>query len=89
MTSHVSADHVLIAQTLVTDFLCLDLTNNGGDGLPTIKSTAPQKLIMFCLCRQGYQMFGVTLSFIATRSGLLRWQDHVPRAVGENGQSAP
>lgn len=28
--------------------------------------------------RQGYQMFGVKLSFVATRSGLLRWVDHLP-----------
>ncbi|KAK9758435.1 VWA N-terminal [Popillia japonica] len=25
---------------------------------------------------QGFQMFGLTLSFVATRSGLLRWTDH-------------
>ena len=48
-----------------------------------------QMLIMFCLYRQGYQMFGVTLSFIATRSGLLRWQDHAQRPVGDSGQSTP
>lgn len=27
--------------------------------------------------RQGYQMFGIKLSFVATRSGLLRWVDHI------------
>lgn len=27
--------------------------------------------------RQGYQMFGVKLSFVATRSGLIRWTDHI------------
>lgn len=26
---------------------------------------------------RGYQMFGVKTSFVATRSGLLRWIDHI------------
>ncbi|CAB3369336.1 Hypothetical predicted protein [Cloeon dipterum] len=26
--------------------------------------------------QQGYQMFGVAMTFVATRSGLLRWKDH-------------
>lgn len=34
-------------------------------------------LTMFtCILSQGHHMFGVMLTFIATRSGLLRWRDH-------------
>nr|CAD7262603.1 unnamed protein product [Timema shepardi] len=39
--------------------------------------------------KQGYQMFGVTLSFIATRSGLFRWQDHTPTNVQDSGYNLP
>lgn len=35
-------------------------------------------LIHLFASRSGYQMFGVKLSFVATRSGLLRWIDHIP-----------
>ncbi|XP_054277448.1 voltage-dependent calcium channel subunit alpha-2/delta-3-like isoform X1 [Macrosteles quadrilineatus] len=44
----------------------------------------PIATLMALLHRQGYTMFGVTLSFIATRSGLLRWEEHMT-----NGQSDP
>ncbi|XP_063239126.1 voltage-dependent calcium channel subunit alpha-2/delta-3 isoform X2 [Bacillus rossius redtenbacheri] len=45
----------------------------------------PPPLVMKEDKKQGYQMFGVTLSFIATRSGLLRWQDHVPPTTSQDG----
>uniref|UniRef100_A0A8D8RY65 Voltage-dependent calcium channel subunit alpha-2/delta-3 n=1 Tax=Cacopsylla melanoneura TaxID=428564 RepID=A0A8D8RY65_9HEMI len=32
--------------------------------------------------QQGYSMFGVTLSFLATRSGLIRWKEHVGAMPG-------
>ena len=38
-------------------------------------------LILLLFYRQGYQMFGVKTSFVATRSGLLRWIDHIPHAA--------
>ncbi|KAL7039794.1 hypothetical protein ACKWTF_000119 [Chironomus riparius] len=37
----------------------------------------PIATLMALLHRQGYQMFGVKTSFIATRSGLMRWKDHI------------
>ncbi|XP_050440544.1 voltage-dependent calcium channel subunit alpha-2/delta-3 isoform X2 [Adelges cooleyi] len=36
----------------------------------------PIATLMALLHSQGHHMFGVTLTFIATRSGLLRWRDH-------------
>ncbi|XP_014246185.1 voltage-dependent calcium channel subunit alpha-2/delta-4 isoform X2 [Cimex lectularius] len=38
--------------------------------------------------QQGYQMFGETLSFIATRSGLIRWQEHALNAQDEQSFAA-
>ncbi|XP_067002670.2 voltage-dependent calcium channel subunit alpha-2/delta-3 [Anabrus simplex] len=49
----------------------------------------PLAMLMALLHRHGYQMFGVTLSFIATRSGLLRWQDHLPPTVSDSSQPIP
>lgn len=34
-------------------------------------------VFFFSTNRQGYQMFGVKISFVATRSGLFRWIDHI------------
>lgn len=37
-----------------------------------------------CTCSQGKGRFGVTRSFIATRSGLLRWHEHQQNDDREN-----
>ncbi|BES90285.1 Calcium channel [Nesidiocoris tenuis] len=53
-----------LMQSLVFDAMVTDGLERGGP--PNLKEDK----------QQGYQMFGVTSTFIATRSGLLRWQDH-------------
>lgn len=45
-----------------------------------LKVTNLLTLFLLPFYRQGYQMFGVKISFVATRSGLLRWIDHIPHA---------
>lgn len=42
----------------------------------------PIATLMALLHRQGYSMFGVTLSFLATRGGLIRWKEHAGAAPG-------
>lgn len=39
-----------------------------------------QMVVSFLCCRKGYELFAVKLSFVATRSGLLRWNDHIPHS---------
>ncbi|KAI5752192.1 hypothetical protein M8J77_014740 [Diaphorina citri] len=48
----------------------------------------PIATLMALLHRQGYSMFGVTLSFIATRSGLIRWKEHVGSVPGSGAEFA-
>ncbi|XP_037043821.1 voltage-dependent calcium channel subunit alpha-2/delta-4 isoform X2 [Bradysia coprophila] len=55
-----------LLQTLVRDAMVTD-----GMDRPSHATRKEDK-------HQGYQMFGVKLSFVATRSGLLRWVDHLP-----------
>nr|XP_018906930.1 PREDICTED: voltage-dependent calcium channel subunit alpha-2/delta-3 isoform X2 [Bemisia tabaci] len=62
-----------LMQSLVLDALVTD-----GWERPSLSTLKEEK-------QQGYQMFGVTLTFIATRSGLLRWQDH-SKDQSESGQ---
>ncbi|XP_055682494.1 voltage-dependent calcium channel subunit alpha-2/delta-3 [Lutzomyia longipalpis] len=62
-------DRTLI-QSLVRDAIVTDGLDRG----PTHPTRKEDK-------QQGYQMFGVTVSFVATRSGLLRWVDHITHPV--------
>ncbi|XP_050524029.1 voltage-dependent calcium channel subunit alpha-2/delta-3 isoform X2 [Daktulosphaira vitifoliae] len=64
-----------LLQSLVFDALVTDSLEQ-----PTIQISKADKhpiaTLMALLHSQGHHMFGVTLTFIATRSGLLRWREH-------------
>ncbi|XP_017472121.1 PREDICTED: voltage-dependent calcium channel subunit alpha-2/delta-4 isoform X2 [Rhagoletis zephyria] len=69
-----------LVQSLVRDAMVTD----GLDRNSTVTSTGkedkhPIATLMAILKRQGYQKFLVATSFVATRSGLLRWIDHMKR----------
>ncbi|XP_075214887.1 voltage-dependent calcium channel subunit stolid [Lycorma delicatula] len=65
-----------LMQSLVFDAIVTEVLERSSPS--TLKEDKhPIATLMALLHRQGYQMFGATLSFIATRSGLLRWQEHI------------
>ncbi|XP_059617030.1 voltage-dependent calcium channel subunit alpha-2/delta-3 isoform X2 [Phlebotomus argentipes] len=70
-------DRTLI-QSLVRDAIVTDGLDRGPTHPTRKEDKHPIATLMALLHRQGYQMFGVTVSFVATRSGLLRWVDHIP-----------
>ncbi|RZF45628.1 hypothetical protein LSTR_LSTR010579 [Laodelphax striatellus] len=62
-----------LMQSLVFDAIVTEVLER--PSASTLKEDKhPIATLMALLYRQGYQMFGVALTFIATRSGLLRWQ---------------
>ncbi|XP_044741537.1 voltage-dependent calcium channel subunit alpha-2/delta-3 [Chrysoperla carnea] len=74
-----------LMQSLVQDAIVTEGMDKHSSTHSTHKEDKhPIATLMALLHRQGYQMFGVTLSFIATRSGLLRWIDHATTSTDSN-----
>ncbi|XP_031622990.1 voltage-dependent calcium channel subunit alpha-2/delta-4 [Contarinia nasturtii] len=65
-----------LVQSLVRDAKVTDELDQPSHP-PRREDKHPIATLMALLHRQGYQMFGIKLSFVATRSGLLRWKDHI------------
>ncbi|KRJ98676.1 voltage-dependent calcium channel subunit alpha-2/delta-3 isoform X1 [Drosophila yakuba] len=69
-----------LLQSLVRDAMVTDGLERNTTGSSSGKEDKhPIATLMAILKRQGYQKFVVATSFVATRSGLLRWIDHVKR----------
>ncbi|BFF94220.1 voltage-dependent calcium channel subunit alpha-2/delta-4 [Drosophila madeirensis] len=72
-------DRTLI-QSLVRDAMVTDgLDRNTTSSSNGKEDKHPIATLMAILKRQGYSKFLVATSFVATRSGLLRWIDHIKR----------
>ncbi|XP_055847304.1 voltage-dependent calcium channel subunit alpha-2/delta-3 isoform X2 [Episyrphus balteatus] len=72
-------DRTLI-QSLVRDAMVTDgLERNSTTPSNGKEDKHPIATLMAILKRQGFQKFGVATSFVATRSGLFRWIDHIKR----------
>ncbi|XP_046806243.1 voltage-dependent calcium channel subunit alpha-2/delta-4 isoform X1 [Lucilia cuprina] len=70
-----------LLQSLVRDAMVTDGLDRNSTASPNGKEDKnPIATLMAILKRQGYQKFVVTTSFVATRSGLLRWIDHIKAA---------
>ncbi|XP_011332586.1 voltage-dependent calcium channel subunit alpha-2/delta-3 isoform X3 [Ooceraea biroi] len=66
-----------LVQSLVLDALVTDgLDKKEGQRMHKEENENPIAILMALLHSQGKGRFGVTRSFIATRSGLLRWHEH-------------
>nr|XP_022915064.1 voltage-dependent calcium channel subunit alpha-2/delta-3 isoform X1 [Onthophagus taurus] len=68
-----------LLQSLVLDAMVTEELERHASRPPyTEENNHPIATLLVLLQSQGFHMFGLTLSFVATRSGLLRWTDHTP-----------
>ncbi|XP_038109214.1 voltage-dependent calcium channel subunit alpha-2/delta-4 isoform X2 [Culex quinquefasciatus] len=68
-----------LVQSLVRDAIVTDGLDRGPSHPPRKEDRSPIATLMALLhSRQGFTMFDVKTTFVATRSGLLRWIDHLP-----------
>ncbi|XP_031336712.1 voltage-dependent calcium channel subunit alpha-2/delta-3 isoform X2 [Photinus pyralis] len=67
-----------LLQSLVLDAMVTEELERRSSHPSHSEDKHPIATLLVLLQSQGYEMFGLTLSFVATRSGMLRWTDLMP-----------